>query len=44
MIRNKITDDSFMDLLIACKDTKISSLNISQNSLTDKAVNMLEQT
>jgi hypothetical protein len=41
LIRNKLTDESLGAILNACKDTNISSLNLGQNSFTDKALDLL---
>lgn len=41
MIRNKLTDESLGTILNACKDTNIISLNLGQNSFTDKALDLL---
>lgn len=44
LIRNKLTDECLTPLLQACLDSRVSSLNLSQNSLTDKALDILQKT
>ena len=43
LVRNKITDDAMKDILNACYCSKITSLNLGQNMLTEKSLEMLEQ-
>ena len=42
LIKNKLTDDCLSDLLIAVKESNLTSLNLSQNTFSDKSVNILE--
>lgn len=38
LIRNKLTDEAFAHILEACSESKVTSLNLGQNLLTDKAL------
>lgn len=41
LIRNKLSDEAFPQLMEACTESRISSLNLGQNLLTDKALDVL---
>lgn len=43
LIRNKLTDDVIYELLNACFKSKITSLNLSQNGLTERAFELFEK-
>ena len=43
LIKNKLTDDCIPELLISLADSKVSSLNLSQNLLTDKICEYLPE-
>ena len=43
MIRNKLTDEVVYELLNACYKSKITSLNLSQNSLTERSFELFEK-
>ena len=42
LIRNKLTDECLSKLLECCLECKITTINMSQNSLTDHALEILE--
>jgi len=42
LIRNKITDEIITDLITAVKNSNIYSLNLSQNNLTERTLDILE--
>lgn len=42
LIRNKLTDECLPKLLECCLECKITTINLSQNSLTDYALEVLE--
>jgi Ran GTPase-activating protein (RanGAP) involved in mRNA processing and transport len=41
LIRNKISDEAFPQLMEACTESRLTSLNLGQNLLTDKALDVL---
>lgn len=41
LIRNKISDEAFPVLIDACSESRVTSLNLGQNLLTDKALEVL---
>jgi hypothetical protein len=41
LIRNKISDEAFGHIIEACSESKLTSLNLGQNLLTDKALDIL---
>jgi hypothetical protein len=43
LIRNKLTNDSLMPILEACTEAHVVSLNLGQNLMTDKAIEILER-
>lgn len=43
LIRNKLSDECLPHLLDACRESRIVSLNLGQNALTDKALEILEK-
>lgn len=43
LVRNKITDEVMKDLLNACFCSKVTSLNLGQNSLTEKTLELFQQ-
>lgn len=42
LIKNRLTDECLSELLQSIKDSNVISLNLSQNSLSDKAINIVE--
>ena len=42
LVRNKLTDDCIQDLLSACFMGKVTSLNLGQNNLTEKTLEIFE--
>lgn len=38
LVRNKISDDVIKQLLSACYNAKVTSLNLGQNALTEKTL------
>jgi hypothetical protein len=41
LVRNKISDEAFNHIIEACNESKVTSLNLCQNLLTDKALDIL---
>jgi len=41
LVRNKISDEIFPHLMEACTESRLTSLNLGQNLLTDKALDIL---
>jgi hypothetical protein len=42
LVRNKISDDVIKELINACSYSKVTNLNLGQNMLTERALEMLE--
>lgn len=38
LIKNKLTDECIQELFLGLKESKVSSLNLSQNNLSEKAI------
>jgi hypothetical protein len=43
LIRNKLTNDALLPILEACTEANVVSLNLGQNLMTDKAIEILEK-
>ena len=43
LIKNKLTDECVNELFSGIKDSKITSLNLSQNNFSEKAIVIIEK-